>query len=68
MIYQINGKFYSKTEEPKGEFLRVVEVPGKLKNFITEEPVGPETVSMFIEEHHVVVSEDDKAYIDGQEL
>lgn len=35
MIYQIDGK--NVKEEPKGNFKRIVVIPGKLKNFITKE-------------------------------
>lgn len=35
MLYQLNGKVVKK--EPKGNFKKIVVIPGKLKNFITEE-------------------------------
>ncbi len=34
MLYQLDGKVVK--EEPKGDFKKIVIIPGKLKNFITE--------------------------------
>jgi len=64
MLYQLNGK--NVKEEPKGKFLRVVEVPGKLKNYITKEPKGLSCKSLWLDETHIGINEKQEMFINGQ--
>jgi len=69
MLYQIDGKAVK--SKPKGNFKKVVTVPGKLMNFLTEEreinclDMCIETTGAFQHVSEVRENGETKFYLDG---
>jgi len=65
MIYQLNGKKVK--NKPIGTFTKIVVIPGKLKNYITQ-VLNPDNISFWLGKNYLHVNKKMELYINGKRV